>query len=147
MPLSNVQETEKGDAPARNKDTKSHRLICINVQNLIQRGLQAELSPDGREDPTHTHRQRRQRDGASAGSNRAFHEQRPPPESVENQRREKEGTTLAEPGRQRCGTQALQRDKKQEHNKTLDEITLDLSGIPLTHKMGNPLTRDPSLLL
>ena len=34
--------------------------------------------------PTHTHTPRRQRDGASAGSTRAFHEQRQPPESAEN---------------------------------------------------------------
>ena len=51
---------------------------------------------------------------------------------------------LAEPGRHSCGAQASQEDPKQEHDKTLDEITLDLSGIPLTLKMGNPLTRDPS---
>ena len=30
--------------------------IYMYVQNLIQRGLRARLSPDGREDPTHTHK-------------------------------------------------------------------------------------------
>ena len=60
-----------------------------------------------------------------------------------NGERERE-QTLAEPGCHSCGAQVSQRDPKQEHDKTLDEITLDLSGIPLTLKMGKPLTRDPS---
>ena len=40
-------------------------------------------------------------------------------------------------------------EEEDEDNKTLDEVTLtpDLSGIPLRLKMGNPFTRDPSLLL
>ena len=51
--------------------------------------------------------------------------------------------------------QLLKKEKKRKNKKrkllTLDEIlneiTLDQNGIPLRLKMGNPLTRDPSLLL
>ena len=77
--------------------------------------LPAGHSTDGREDPTHTHT-----NNADSEITRASHEQRQPPESAEKQRREKERTTLAEHGRHSCGPQASQRDKKQEHNKTLD---------------------------
>ena len=49
-----------------------------------------------------------------------------------------------------AAVQTSQEDEEEdEDNKTLDEVTLtlDLSGIPLRLKMGNPFTRDPSLLL
>ena len=40
--------------------------------------------------------------------------------------------------------QTSQKDQEEnkEHNKTLDVLTLDLSGIPLTHKMGNPFNKE-----
>ena len=64
-------------------------------------------------------------------------------------RRKEDQQTLAEPGRHSYDAQTSQEDGKEnhEHDKTLDVMNLDLSGIPLTLNMGNPLTRDPSLIL
>ena len=52
--------------------------------------------------------------------------------------------------------QPLKKEKKEKKmnkrklltlDEILNEVTLDQNGIPLRLKMGNPLTRDPSLLL
>ena len=90
--------------------------------------LQVRHSPNRREDPTNTHNA----DSAMEPLLEAHGhptKQRQPPESAKKQRREKERTTLAKPSRHSYGAQGLQGDPEQEHNKTLDIITLDLSGI------------------
>ena len=69
--------------------------------------------------------------------------------TTHNDEEEEQQQTLVDPGHHSCGAQTTQEDeeRKHKHGKTLDVITLDLSGIPLTLKMGNPFTRYPSLLL
>ena len=98
----------------RHKLTRTYIYTCAEINTMR---LGARLSPDGRKDLTHTHKQCRHRDGASVRSTRASHETEAASRVCGKTTKRERENTLVEPSRHSCYAQASQRDPTQEHNK------------------------------
>ena len=73
----------------------------------MQRGFEPDLAQtDEKTLRTYTHRQRKQRDGASAGSIRASHETQAPSRVYKKIAKRERENTLSEPGRHSCRAEA-----------------------------------------